>query len=347
MYVLSSWARSSMQCFKPDKTISVHTASHPPPTLNWFPFHHAPSKSSPAKPSSSWRPFILKRSIGWVSLLTALVISFSLEVYHQISAASTGFVVPTAGPRFLATYSPVVFAVLIGWTWQVLDIEVKKLAPWVALASQECTASESLFLDYMDTNVLMVIWHASRRRHFHTLMTSLGVLITAAIGVASTSLWVVATVRRSTSTSFKTTAVFNGSLWNSSSSDITFFQPFQGVQAYNLSMPKWVYADYAIEPFNVSTPAFGADATMTGITSGVRGDLECQAGFATLAPYTDVADGYHLLGSGEHTYRLAQLEIDLDGCRQTVNASSYVDIGTTVARLNGDGQSTSRSRSLH
>jgi hypothetical protein len=279
----------------------------------------------------------LKRSIGWTSFLGTIIISIGFEVYHQLSAANTGFTVPAAGPRFLATYFPVVFAIIVGWAWQILDIEVKKLAPWVALASKECTASESLLLDYMDTNVLVAIWHASRRRHFRVLMSSLGVLITAGIGVASTSLWIIATVRRSTSNSFTTTAVFNGSLWSPSSSDITFFQPFQGVQAYNLSMPKWVYADYAIEPFNASVPIFGEDATITGVTSAVRGDLECKAGSATLAPYIDVTDGYHLLGSGDHTYRLAQLEIDVDGCLQTVNASSYTDIGMTVTQLPGEG----------
>jgi hypothetical protein len=297
-----------------------------------MPAHHSSSSSS-----SSWRPVILKRFIGWTSLFATIVICIGFEVYHQVSAANTGFAVPAAGPRFLATYFPVVFAIFVGWAWQVLDIEVKRLAPWVALASKECTASESLLLDYMDTNVLVAIWHASRRRHFRVLMTSIGVLITAGIGVASTSLWVITTMRRSTSTSFTTTAVFDGFLWDTSSSDITFFQPFQGVQAYNLSMPKWIYADYAIEPFNASVPIFGADATMTGITSAVRGDLECQAGSATLAPYMDVVDAYHLLGSEEHTYRLAQLEIDVGGCRQTVNASSYVDIGMTVTQLPGEG----------
>jgi hypothetical protein len=292
-----------------------------------------------ASSTSPWRPFILSPlSIVFSALLSAALVIL-LEMIHQSSVAHTGFSAPTYGFSIVFTYTPVVVILAVGWAWQILDVEVKKLAPWAALAHGGHSAQDSLFLDYLDANIISVLSRATRRRHFQVLATSVGGLLAAAAGVASTSLWSRVSVDSMEPAILEKIAVFNGSLFNTSIADISLFQPYLGYQLYNLSLPRWSSDNYALAPFNLSERA-AKDVLITSTTDAIRGYLQCQTGTAHLASWVSVPDVSHILGDVGQELQLPQMEVTV-GCSSganvtaILNVTSYEDLalGATLQEL--------------
>lgn len=104
--------------------------------------------------------------------LASLLIAALLEVLAQKSAAEGALsVVKTAEEipglvSFAYLYLPTIVAVCYSLVWNWVDLDVKRMQPWLELSKQEgATGNESLFLDYPVDFVAFVPFKAAKRRY--------------------------------------------------------------------------------------------------------------------------------------------------------------------------------------
>jgi hypothetical protein len=253
-----------------------------------------------------------------------------LEIILQLSYIYSGFNLSQAA-RFTLTYTPISIVIFVGWIWQILDLEVKKVAPWVALTARPVPAADSLLLDYVGVNPLVVLHQAFRRRHWHILGTTTGLWLANAATIAASSLWFIAITSRTEAVRLERTSVFNGSAYHPNRDNISFIYPYFGHGVFNLSLPPWHSGDHVLASFK-SSEKDGHD-TLTGLTDAFSADLICERGSVELQGYLPVADVYHIIGHSNHTVDIPQIKVSVGQCTQTFNVTSYAKIGLDSASV--------------
>lgn len=103
--------------------------------------------------------------------LASLLIAALLEVLAQKSASNGGLsIVKTADDipglvSFAYLYLPTIVAVLYSLAWNWVDLDVKRMQPWLELSKWEgVTGRDSLFLDYPVDFVAFVPFKAAKRK---------------------------------------------------------------------------------------------------------------------------------------------------------------------------------------
>jgi hypothetical protein len=247
-----------------------------------------------------------------------------LEVLLQLSQANTGFTLSNL-PRIVLAYTPVAIVIFVGWIWQVLDLEVKKMQPWIALSAGPVAAEDSLLLDYVGAGPLDLVRQALRSRHWRVLLTTLGLWIANAATVAASSMWFIEVTPRADPISMVQTSMFDGSIAHSSMDDVNFVHTYLGHVTFGLSLPQWISDDYVLASFNSSRPK--EDALLRTTTDGYTADLSCVRGDVELAGYVSLPDYYGVFGPRNSMVNLPHVRVVIDQCSQVFNITSMTKIG--------------------
>lgn len=274
---------------------------------------------------------MLRRTTFTTFTVFLLALIAALEVLLRLSDAHSGFSLPRTA-RFALTYLPVALVILIGWLWQILDLEVKKLVPWVVLSKAPATAEDSLLLDYVGANQFTVLRQAFSRHHHRVVLTVIGLWVANAATVAATSLWFIAVTSRSESVTLVRTSVFNGSLYDQNILDLGFANSYLGHERFNLSLPPWMDRHFVLAPFN--STVLQPDVLLSGVTDGYYADLDCEIGAMTAAGSTPVVDTYGIAVSAGDILQIPLVELAVGTCTDTVNLTTYEslakDFGTAI-----------------
>jgi hypothetical protein len=157
---------------------------------------HANPHSDPDMPS--WRPF----SMGWPYLTFLVVVALALaglqEFLCQLSMEAakydpdehhTGGLVNFKNAKELTVlqyftwkYAPILFFVIYGILWQIVDYEVKRLEPYYQLSKKNgSAASESLNMDYLTFMSWLVPLRALRHKQYAVIYVSMATLIASSL----------------------------------------------------------------------------------------------------------------------------------------------------------------------
>jgi hypothetical protein len=292
----------------------------------------------------SWRPLILKPIIAILFSLTILILVAVLEILVYISRNHSGFPIPPTALYFPVTYTPVALIIFVGWVWQILDLEVKKLVPWLALSKGPTALEDSLLLDYIGANPFSTIINGVRRKHYRVVVSTLGRWVTAGTVVAATSLWVIAPVQLVESIPLVYTEAFNGSAFDNFT-DGSFLFPYLGHQLYDIPIPSWTFDQYVFDPFVAEdTPG---NAILSGTTRGSKADLDCQQASVQLSGSFSVIDAYNITGNAFSTMNIPVVDVVLGDCRETFNITTYKDLGNKDRANLADDVSDGESSDCH
>ncbi|SCV34078.1 uncharacterized protein FFFS_04190 [Fusarium fujikuroi] len=123
--------------------------------------------------TKGWKPLSLSRPILLAVIALTILLAIAVETITQRSAAQGGLALSVSledmpnYARFSYLYAPTVVAVLYSMIWSWIDLDVKRMQPWLELSKPNgATAEDSLFLDYQYDFVGSVPIKAAKRKHW-------------------------------------------------------------------------------------------------------------------------------------------------------------------------------------
>lgn len=146
----------------------------------------------------SWRPYSMGMPFLTVLVVVALALAGLQEFLCQISLKESehvpdethkGGLVKFKSAKELSIlqyftwkYAPVMFFVIYGILWQIVDYEVKRLEPYYQLSKKNgSTAGESLNMDYLTFMSWLVPLRALRHKQYAVIYVSLATLIASSL----------------------------------------------------------------------------------------------------------------------------------------------------------------------
>lgn len=134
-------------------------------------FHCPPTSLTVKVHTHGWKPETMQSPVLLSLALASLLIAALLEILAQKSAADGALsIVATAEDipplvSFGYLYLPTIVAVLYSLAWNWVDLDVKRMQPWLQLSRDEgALGKDSLFLDYPVDFVAFVPFKAARNR---------------------------------------------------------------------------------------------------------------------------------------------------------------------------------------
>lgn len=131
----------------------------------------ATSGTWPSTHAEGWKPETMKAPVLSAFAFASLLIAALLEVLAQQSRLAGGLsLVDDAESLPLAVsfgylYLPTVVAVLYSLAWNWIDLDVKRMQPWMELSKPDgALGDDSLFLDYPFDFVAFVPFKAAKRK---------------------------------------------------------------------------------------------------------------------------------------------------------------------------------------
>ncbi|KAF1978644.1 hypothetical protein BU23DRAFT_450074 [Bimuria novae-zelandiae CBS 107.79] len=146
----------------------------------------------------SWRPW----SMSWPFLAFLVIIALALaglqeflcqlslkESKHEPDKVHKGGLIQFQNAKqiplyqyFIWKYAPVLFFVIYGIAWQIVDYEVKRLEPFYQLSKKNgSTAEESLNMDYLTFMSWLVPFRALRHKQYAVIYVSMATLIASGL----------------------------------------------------------------------------------------------------------------------------------------------------------------------
>ncbi|KAM3500410.1 hypothetical protein MY10362_006428 [Beauveria mimosiformis] len=120
-----------------------------------------------------WKSETMQPTVLLALALASVLLAALLEILAQKSAADGALcLVDTAADipplvSFAHLYLPTITAVLYSLAWNWVDLDVKRMQPWLQLSRSEgATGRDSLFLDYPMDFVAFVPFRAAKKRHW-------------------------------------------------------------------------------------------------------------------------------------------------------------------------------------
>jgi hypothetical protein len=262
-----------------------------------------------------WTPFVFR--VVPISFLVAfaVVVIVILEVVLQLSDGHNGFEEPSPSVQSFATYTPLVIFIFAGWYWQVIDIEVKKLAPWSQMtrgkqAASPTPPSNPLLLDYIGAGYVAVLRQSLKNRHWHVILAVAGSATFSVTAILATSIF---SIEPRTFPTAKINLQYTGRL------DVSAFDDTDTNRAWlkgfldGEPLPTWQTENYVAEPFQ-AVDAPRKNTFLIGDIAAYGANLDCYK------PDSIKADSATNNVNG--TFHLTlQLHLERDSCVQVVNAT--------------------------
>jgi hypothetical protein len=131
--------------------------------------------------------------------------------------------------------------------------------PWKLMSEKPQSADQSLLLDYVSANPLVVLSRAIRYGHVPIINATIGSLIVILITVFSTGLFVLQPTSILENTTVSVLNTFDGSRFNASAVDSFPVLVVSSILSGNLSIdyPPGTGVDYAVDTFIVHTALDG------------------------------------------------------------------------------------------
>jgi hypothetical protein len=148
---------------------------------------------------------------------------------------------------------------MLAFYWTKLDYHVKALIPWKLMSEKPQLADQSLLLDYVSSNPIVVLSGALQHRHTPVIASAIGSLIIVLVTVFSTGLFVLESTLIHEGTTVSVLSAFDGTSFNATAVDSYPILAVSSILSGNLSMdyPPSTNIDHAVDIFSLQTTLYG------------------------------------------------------------------------------------------
>ncbi|KAI8251672.1 hypothetical protein K4K53_011925 [Colletotrichum sp. SAR 10_77] len=144
-------------------------------SIPWLRKHKDTQCSLETVHKHGWKPMTIGAPVLFSFAFVSFILAVIIEILAQQSQRSGGLAlspstneIPTFA-KFCYLFLPTIVAVIYSLLWSWIDLDVKRLQPWLEMSRPEgATAEHSIFLDYPYEFVAFVPFKAARRRHWAT-----------------------------------------------------------------------------------------------------------------------------------------------------------------------------------
>ncbi|KAH0287074.1 hypothetical protein KCU62_g6191, partial [Aureobasidium sp. EXF-3399] len=132
----------------------------------------------------SWKPWTHKAYFLVPTILASGALIAILQIYLERSNRDTGILFASRiidlplDQKFPYLYLPTIVSLLLSFAWAWLDLDVRRLQPFLELSKERgARGTDSLLLHYPFDFVALVLFAAAKRRHWPVFSASLAVVI--------------------------------------------------------------------------------------------------------------------------------------------------------------------------
>ncbi|KAK0375095.1 hypothetical protein CLIM01_07556 [Colletotrichum limetticola] len=234
-----------------------------------------------------WKPLTLCAPVLFSFAFTSFLLAAIIEILAQQSQAKGGLALSESADNipplanFCYLFLPTIIAVMYSLLWSWIDLDVKRMQPWLEMSKPEgASAEHSIFLDYPYDFIAFVPLKAAKRRHWPvfyggTVMVIIFWLITplqsAILGTGPVNIqrFMNTTTSQKTVLSSDQPPILDQSILNEG----------YAITWLNQSLPPFTTPDYTLLPFTANTEREHTPTTnWTGSTTKFWTQLECWPG---------------------------------------------------------------------
>ena len=249
------------------------------------------------KVNTGYNPLFTRRWVLLCFALLWLLIIASLQILYSVSQSQNGIATTDSSLRYLWTYGPTAFLVIITVVWRQVDYAAKYVQPWACLAGGPLSAQKTLLLDYITPFQVVAFWKALRLRHATVAATILVFVLIKALTVISTGLLTLEVIQfENRPQTMHATTVFDGSRGLPLDSiDSRAAVGLYGAKTYSMQLPYGTTENYAFQLFEPSiAPPKDTYAFNATVDVFVADGWECETGeltYENATDHNDVGDG--------------------------------------------------------
>ncbi|KAH8688160.1 hypothetical protein BGZ61DRAFT_353025 [Ilyonectria robusta] len=208
--------------------------------------------------SGGWKPLLLSTPVLLGVAALSLILFAVIETLAQLSQVRGGLALSSSQDE-IATYAmlsylyvPTVVAVLFSMLWGWVDLDIKRIQPWIELSkSTGATAEDSILLDYPSDFIALAPIRAAKRRHWPVFLSGFSVVLI---------FWVMTPLQSallgiSTSTHTRSASAMNRSMLLPADEQVInmrYLNMAYAIGWLNQSYPAFTARDYALLPFYVN-----------------------------------------------------------------------------------------------
>ncbi|KIJ42840.1 hypothetical protein M422DRAFT_779902 [Sphaerobolus stellatus SS14] len=222
-----------------------------------------------------WRPFTLNPWFASFLLLLVLSVAIALEVGLHFSNIRTGWQI--TGKSSLASSTihyatrliPVIIAMGIVGLWAGTDADIKRMQPFIELASGNAPASHTLFVDYVNSHYAKAFFESLRNKHHIVAVSSAMLVLGFAVQPLAASIFSMKDVWwRLPETSIRTFNTPGLDLTYTNLSVISASMGLVAATALNdISTPMFVKGIWALEDIELPTSQVANGSIFTNVTA--------------------------------------------------------------------------------
>ncbi|KAL5630069.1 hypothetical protein BROUX41_001675 [Berkeleyomyces rouxiae] len=222
-----------------------------------------------------WKPRTMRlpvlASIGLVSILLAVILEFLAQKSQRNGGIAFGKTTKdiSAGYQFLYNFFPTMIVVIYGMAWSWIDLDVKRLEPWLALSELNgALAERSLFIQYPLEFIPYAPFKSLRKGQMRVFYSSLIILLVSMVIVplqsAAISTETVNVVRKSLATTTKDFIPIGS---QSPNLDQSVLYTLYTSTWLNQSLPPFTTETYSLVPFDIQLDDIDNATPMGNLTS--------------------------------------------------------------------------------
>ncbi|KAH7163537.1 hypothetical protein B0J13DRAFT_538772 [Dactylonectria estremocensis] len=137
-----------------------------------------------AKQPVGWKPLLLSTPVLLGVTALSLTLFAAVETLAQLSQARGGLALSPSQDDISKSamisylYGPMIIAVVFSMLWNWIDLDVKRIQPWMELSRPTgATAEDSVLLDYPSDFIALAPIRAARRKHWPVFLSGFAVVL--------------------------------------------------------------------------------------------------------------------------------------------------------------------------
>ncbi|KAI1265987.1 hypothetical protein F5Y18DRAFT_384188 [Xylariaceae sp. FL1019] len=247
---------------------------------------------------NTWMPWTMKPPALSTLIILSLSIAVLLEVLARRAATEGGLALSQSVDslpgtvRYATAYLPTAIAILYAILWSLVDVDAKRIQPWLEVSrSGGSTAENSLLLDYPFQFLALVPYKAFKQGHWPVFyISSIGMLISWLITPLQSSIFSVGVITLSQPVPVSTPNPLVDITDQPSLIDANVLNTAFAITWLDQPYPSSTTASYALLPFeSYEVPPFATNVHLTSWTWQLKTDLSCwSAAVEPLAPNHDL-----------------------------------------------------------
>ncbi|KAH8908325.1 hypothetical protein BR93DRAFT_976515 [Coniochaeta sp. PMI_546] len=233
---------------------------------------------------TGWKPFSLRAPVLCSFIIVSLALIALVEYLAQQSLKQGGLSLSTNTDRstsvlIYSQYAPTVIAVLYSLVWTWIDLDIRRIQPWIELSRPEGAQAEStLLLDYPFEFLAFIPLKAWKRKHWQVFLAgTIMMIVFWAVTPLQSAIFGLQTVVVTKTVSMADTARFATLGQQLDVLDASVLQDAYAMTWLGQPLPGFTTSDHAFVPFE--PVAQGSDVlpeeTWTTTATALSTDLDC------------------------------------------------------------------------